>query len=294
MTLLAVPNVSEGRDFAALDRLQESLGDEVILLDRHTDVDHHRAVFTIAGPPGDLEKALGGLAEAVTREIDMSTWRGIHPAIGSLDVCPVVWTTEADRERAAASALKVAERIATMGVPVFLYGDLAASEERRERAFFRDGGLDGLWERMTSGELEADFGPGQPHPTAGGWLVTARPPLAAFNVELDTDDVAVAKEIAAEIRESGGGLPGVRAIGLMLSTGRAQVSMNVHDPVTLPLAKVVETIRESAAARGTLPIEAELIGLIPEAALADYPADVPIREFDPAFHVIERRVAPDR
>jgi len=290
LTLLAVPNVSEGRDFAALDRLQESLGDEVLLLDRHTDVDHHRAVFTIAGPQADLEKALAGLAEAVTREIDMSAWEGIHPAIGSLDVCPVVWTAEADRERAAESALRIAERIATMGIPVFLYGDLAASEERRERAFFRDGGLDGLWRRMTSGELEADFGPGHPHATAGGWLVTARPPLAAFNIELETDDLAIAKEIAAEIRESGGGLPGVRAIGLMLSTGRAQVSMNVHDPVGLPLVRVVEAVREGAARRGTAPAEAELIGLIPEAALAGYPADVPIRDFDPAFHVIERRV----
>lgn len=294
MTLLAVPNVSEGRDFAALDRLQESLGDEVVLLDRHTDVDHHRAVFTIAGPPGDIEKALGGLAEAVTHEIDMSAWRGIHPAIGSLDVCPVVWTTEGDRERAGESALKVAESIASLGVPVFLYGDLAVSEERRERAFFRDGGLDGLWQRMSSGELEPDFGPGRPHPTAGGWLVTARPPLAAFNIELDTDDVAIAKEIAAEIRESGGGLDGVRAIGLLLSTGRAQVSMNIHDPVSLPLGRVVEAVRTSAAEHGTVPVEAELIGLIPEAALAEYPADVPIREFDPAFHVIERRVAHDR
>ena len=294
MTLLAVPNVSEGRDFAALDRLQESLGSEVVLLDRHTDVDHHRAVFTISGDPGDIERALTGLAEAVTREIDMSAWRGIHPAIGSLDVCPVVWTTEADRELAADTARRIAEHVATLGIPVFLYGDLAASEDRRERAFFREGGLDTLWQRMTSGELKPDHGPDQPHPTAGGWLVTARPPLAAFNIELETDDVKAAKEIAAEIREAGGGLDGLRAIGLLLSTGRAQVSMNIHDPVTLPLAAVVEAVRSAAAERGTVPVEAELIGLIPEAALSGYPEDVPIRDFDPAFHVIERRVAHDR
>ena len=147
---------------------------------------------------------------------------------------------------------------------------------------------------MTSGELEPDFGPPVPHATAGGWLVTARPPLAAFNVELDTDNVGVAKAVAAGIRESGGGLPGLRAIGLMLSTGRAQVSMNVHDPVGLPLAAVVEAVREEAAALGAVPVEAELIGLIPEAALTGYPEDVPIRDFDPAFHVIERRVAHDR
>lgn len=294
MTLLAVPNLSEGRDFAALDRLQESLGNEVILLDRHTDVDHHRAVFTIAGSSNEVEAALKGLAGAATREIDMDTWQGIHPAIGAMDVCPVVWTREADRDLAKKTALRVAQAIAALEVPVFLYGDLAASDDRRERSFFRDGGLDALWQRMISGELEADFGPTRPHPAAGAWMVTARPPLAAFNIELDTNDVAVAKEIADGVRESGGGLPGVRAIGLMLSTGRAQVSMNIHDPVNLPLARVVEEVRVRAAALGTFLVEAELVGLIPEAAIEGYPADVPIRDFDPVFHVIERRVSHER
>ena len=294
MTLLAVPNLSEGRDFAALDRLQTALGNEIILLDRHTDVDHNRAVFTISGPTGDLIAALTGLAAAAVREINMGTWQGIHPAIGSMDVCPLVWTDSADREKAEEAALTVAERISTFGVPVFLYGDLAKDDERRERSFFREGGLDALWQRMTNGELKPDFGPAQPHPAAGAWLVTARPPLGAFNIELDTNDVAVAKEVAAAVRESGGGLPGVRAIGLLLSTGRAQVSMNIHDPVNLPLARVVEAVRDQAALRGAIPIEAELIGLIPEAALEDYPADVPIRDFDPAFHVIERRVSGER
>ena len=294
MNLLAVPNVSEGRDFASLDRMQEALGNEVLLLDRHTDVDHHRAVFTVAGPPADLEKSLVGLAGAAIREIDMTAWQGIHPAIGALDVCPVVWLSEDEREKAKEAAIRVAEIIGGMGVPVFLYGELASAGTRRERAFFREGGLDSLWQRMASGELAPDFGPAQPHPSAGAWLVTARPPLAAFNVELETGDVEVAKAVASEVRESGGGLPGLRAIGLALSTGRAQVSMNVHDPVALPLATVVEAVRAAAEARGTSPVEAELIGLIPEAALLGYPSDVPIRDFDPAFHVIERRMARDR
>ncbi|MBK8294590.1 MAG: glutamate formiminotransferase [Solirubrobacterales bacterium] len=294
MNLLAVPNLSEGRDFAALERLQTALGNEVILLDRHTDVDHHRAVFTISGPTFDLIAALAGLAAAAVREINMGEWQGIHPAIGSMDVCPIVWTDGADRDKAEETALTVAERISTFGVPVFLYGDLAVSDERRERSYFRDGGLDSIWQRMTSGELKPDFGPAQPHPTAGAWLVTARPPLAAFNIELDTNDVKIAKEVAAAVRESGGGLPGVRAIGLLLSTGRVQVSMNIHDPVNLPLARVAEAVRDQAALRGAVPIEAELIGLIPEAALEDYPADLPIRDFDPAFHVIERRVSGER
>ncbi len=289
MTVLAAPNVSEGRDFERLERLQAALGNDVQLLDRHTDIDHNRAVFTIAGSRPDVETSLVGLAGAA-REIEMPEWEGIHPAIGALDVCPVVWIEADQREAAEASALSVAERIGDFGVPVFLYGDLAGTEERRQRSFFREGGLDALWQRMASGDLVPDFGPDRPHPQAGGCLVTARPPLAAFNIELDTGDVEIARAVAAEVREIGGGPRGLRAIGLALSTGRAQVSMNVEDPVALPLAEVVETVSARAAGRGARAIEAELIGLIPEAAMAGYPESVPIRDFDPAFHIIERRL----
>lgn len=289
MNLLAVPNVSEGRDFDRLERFQDALGDEVVLLDRHTDIDHNRGVFTIAGPPADIERSLVGLA-AVVREIDMPEWQGLHPAIGALDVCPVVWLDPVDRERAHESALGVARKIGELGIPVFLYGDLATDEVRRERAFFREGGLDALWKRMISGEPVPDFGPDRPHAKAGACLVTARPPLAAFNIELDTDDVEVARAVAAEVREIGGGPVGLRAIGLVLSTGRAQVSMNIEDPVSLPLAEVVDRVSTRAADRGARAIEAELIGLIPEAAMAGYPEAVPIRGFDPAFHIIERRL----
>lgn len=293
MSLLAVPNVSEGRDFARLDRLEAALGKEITLLDRHADLDHHRAVFTLAGPAESLAEALSGLAGAATVEIDMTAWQGLHPAIGALDVCPVVWLSERRREMAAEVATEVAEAIGAMGVPVFLYGDLAKEPDRRERAYFRAGGLDSLWQRMTSGALKPDFGPNQPHPTAGATLVTARAPLAAFNLELATDELRIAREIAAAIRESPEeGIPGVRALGLSLSTGRAQVSTNVHDPIGTPLREIVEAVQEEAALRGTAVIEAELIGLIPEAALEDYPEDVPIRDFDASFHVIERRLKP--
>ena len=293
MSLLAVPNVSEGRDFARLDRLEASLGEEVTLLDRHADVDHHRAVFTLARPAETLSTALTGLAGTSTVEIDMTAWDGIHPAIGALDVCPVVWLSEGRRETAAEVATEVGQAIGAMGVPVFLYGDLATDADRRERAYFRAGGLDSLWQRMTSGGLKPDFGPGQPHPTAGATLVTARAPIAAFNLELGTDDPRVAREIASVVREGPEeGIPGVRAMGLALSTGRAQVSTNVHDPIGTPLGEVVQAVQDEAALRGTYVLEAELIGLIPEAALEDYPEDVPIRDFDPAFHIIERRLKP--
>lgn len=291
MSLLAVPNVSEGRDFARLDRLEMALGDEVTLLDRHTDIDHHRAVFTLAGPAETLTSALSGLAGAAVTEIDMTAWDGMHPAIGALDVCPVVWLSEERREMACQTANEVGEAIGKMGVPVFLYGDMASDNDRRERAYFRAGGIDNLSQRMTSGSLKPDFGPDRPHPTAGATLVTARAPLAAFNIELGTDDVRIAREIASSIREGPeDGLPGVRAIGVALSTGRAQVSTNVHDPIATPLSEVVAAVIDEATMRGTYVVEAELIGLIPEAALEDYPEGVPIRDFDPSFHVIERRL----
>ena len=184
----------------------------------------------------------------------------------------------------------MASQIGGLGVPVFLYGELARDPGRAERAYFRNGGLAELWLRMEAGELRPDFGPELPHRRGGATLVTARPPLAAFNVELDSGDLEVARSVAAGLREAGGGLPGVRAIGLLLSSGRGQVSTNVHDPRAVPLGAVVERVRELAAPLGARPLEAELVGLVPAAALAGYPADVPLRGFDPERHLIERRL----
>ncbi len=229
------------------------------LLDRHTDSDHNRTVFTLAGEAEALTAALvRGTAEAI-RSIDMTRYGGVHPAIGAL--------------------------------AVFLYGELASGPERVERAYFRNGGLTELWLRMDSGELRPDRGPTQPHRTAGATLVTSRPPLGAFNVELDTSDLDLGRAVAAGLRESGGGLAGVRAIGLPLSSGRVQVSTNIHDLAVTPLGTVVERIRSLAEPLGARPVEAELIGLIPAAALAGYPDDVPIRGFDPEQRTIERRLA---
>jgi len=296
--LLAVPNVSEGRDDSRIEALAGAFSEGALLLDRHSDADHDRTVFTLAAgaselAPGSdaLVDALATGAEAAIEAIDMSAYEGLHPAVGALDVCPVVWLDEAGRRRAADAARAVAERIAALGVPVFLYGELATVPERRERAFFRNGGLAELLLRMESGELGPDHGPAEPHPSAGATLVTARPPLAAFNVELDSPDVEVARAVAAGLRESGGGLAGVRAIGLGLGGGAGQVSTNVHDPARTPLGEVVERLRELAAPLGARPVEAELVGLVPEAALAGYPQDVPIRGFDPDLHTIERRLA---
>jgi len=289
--LLAVPNLSEGRDRGRLATLETAFSRGVSLLDRHTDGDHDRTVFTLAGQPGPLMDALVAGAEDALETIDMANYRGVHPAIGALDVCPLVWLDPADRDAARTEAVAVATQIAGLGVPVFLYGELARDPGRAERAYFRNGGLPELWLRMETGELRPDFGPDLPDRRAGATLVTARPPLAAFNVELDSGDLEVARSVAAGLRESGNGLPGVRAIGLLLSNGRGQVSTNVHDPLAVSLGTVVERVRELAAPLGARPLEAELVGLVPAAALAGYPADVPMRGFDPARHVIERRLA---
>jgi glutamate formiminotransferase / 5-formyltetrahydrofolate cyclo-ligase len=288
--LAAAPNLSEGRDPAAIARLEAGFARGVAVVDRHSDPDHNRTVLTISGVPGALLAALTAGAEVAIETIDMSKHDGLHPAIGALDVCPIVWLDPADREAAATEARMVAEQIGGLGVPVFLYGDLARRPEHAERAYFREGGVGELFARMEGGELRPDHGPPRPHPTAGATLVTARPPLAAFNVELDTGDVEAARAIAARLRESGGGLPGVRAIGLLLSSGRAQVSTNIHDPLAVTLCDVVRRVRELAAPLGVAPVEAELVGLVAELALRDYPQDVPIRGFDPSLNLIERRL----
>jgi glutamate formiminotransferase / 5-formyltetrahydrofolate cyclo-ligase len=289
--LLAVPNVCEGRDPARIAALEGAFTAGAALLDRHSDADHDRTVLTLAAAGGRLREALLRGAEQAVETLDMSAYDGLHPAVGALDVCPLVWLDPADREAARIEALEIAEQIGGLGVPVFLYGELASRPEHAERAYFRNGGLAELWLRMEAGELRPDHGPDLPHRTAGATLVTARAPLAAFNVELDSGDPEVARSVAAGLRESGGGLPGVRAIGLALASGRTQVSTNVHDPLAVPLAEVVERVRTLAAPLAARPLEAEVIGLVPRAALAAYPADVPIRDFDPAVGTIEARLA---
>lgn len=294
--LLAVPNVSEGRDAERIAGLQLAFSRGATLLDRHSDADHDRTVFTLAAGAAPLRDALLSGAEQAIETVDMTAYDGLHPAVGALDVCPVIWLDPADREAARTEALEVAAQIGGLGVPVFLYGELASSPEHGERAYFRNGGLAELWLRMEGGELRPDYGPGSPHRTAGVTLVTARPPLAAFNLELDSGDRELARAVAAGLRESGGGLPGVRAIGLALASGHTQVSTNVHDPFAVPLATVVSRVRDLAAALGARPVEAEVVGLVPEAALVGFPEDLPIRAFNPATQTIESHLTrpPDR
>ena len=282
-TLLSVPNLSEGRSPGAIARLGRAF-EPARLLDVHSDPDHGRSVFTLSARQGELAGALLAGARAAAGLIDLSGHEGVHPHVGALDVAPVVYLADADRGAAIAEALTAAALIGeVLEIPVFLYGELATSPARTERAALRAGGPGALAERIARGELAPDYGPARLHPRAGATLVSARPPLVAFNVDLATGDVKLARAIAAELRESGGGYPGVRAIGLLLrARARAQVSMNVHDHRAVRLAELVEAVRARA------PIaEAELVGLAPAAALEGFPDDVPLRAFDPRRHVIE-------
>jgi glutamate formiminotransferase len=281
--LLTVPNVSEGADRAVLDRLVDAAR-PLRLLDLHSDPDHGRSVLTLAGRQGEVAPALSALAQAAAELIDISAHAGRHPHVGALDVAPVVYPDGAQRGAACAEALTAGALIgADAQVPVFLYGDLATEPGTVERAQIRAGGPAALADRIDRGELSPDYGPRRLHTRAGATLVTARPPLIAFNVELAGDDVGLARQIAARLRESGGGLPGVRAIGLALPTrGRAQVSFNVHDHRAAPLRDLVEAVRARAPVA-----EAELVGLAPAAAFDGFPADVPLRGFDPERHLIE-------
>ena len=212
MPLVAVPNFSEGRSTRVIGALEATLGSHARVLNRHYDAQHNRCVFTIAAEPPKLVEALLAGAEHAIDLIDMRGHQGLHPHIGALDVCPVVWQADERHDGAVAAARHVAKGIAALGIPVFFYGELATSPERVERAYFREGGPAELARRMKSGELKPDLGPAEPHTSAGATLVTAREPLVAFNVELDTPNPEIARTIAAELREAGGGLPGVRAL----------------------------------------------------------------------------------
>jgi glutamate formiminotransferase len=273
--LLAVPNVSEGRDAVAVAEIADAFAaGGADLLDIHSDPDHNRSVVTLSGEPGQLSHALlAGAREALDR-IDLTAHRGLHPHVGALDVAPVVHLDAATRGAACAEALVAADLIsAELGIPVFLYGALAGG---RTRAELRRGGPAQIARRMREGELQPDFGPAEPHPTAGATLVAARPPLIAFNVELAPPATkADAMGIAAGIREGGlAGLPGVRAIGLELAArdGAPQVSLNVEDHERVSLAEVVAVI-----ARHARIAEAELVGLAPAAAFEGFPEDVHVR-----------------
>ncbi len=288
--LLAVPNISEGRDGATIDAVADAFAGApgIRLLDVHRDADHNRSVFTLAGEPGNLAPAVLSGARVAVERIDLRAHAGVHPHVGALDVAPIVHLDAATRGAACAEALVLGDLLAReLELPVLLYGALA---QGRTRAELRRGGPAELARRIAAGEVAVDFAPrmaraAAAHPTAGTTLVAARPPLVAFNVTLQSPaTLEQARAIASRIREGGSeGIAGLRAIGLQLERRRTiQISMNVERPHDAPLAAIVERIRAHA------PIAAaELVGLAPRAAFDGFPDDLPIPGFDPVKHTIE-------
>jgi glutamate formiminotransferase len=252
--LECVPNVSEGRNRAVIDDLARVCGPS--LLDVHADADHHRSVFTLAGPgAADAAAAVRTLARAVVERLDLRTHEGVHPRVGLLDVVPFVALDE-DPTSAVDAARSFGGWIASeLGVPVFLYGEADADgrtlPDVRRDAFSR---------------RAPDFGPPAPDPRTGTTAVGARPPLVAVNCRLDRDDVALARSIANKVRARDGGLPGVRALGFRLgSIGVAQVSMNVTDLDATGVEPACTAVRRAAEAAGATVVAVELVGLVPAA-----------------------------
>ena len=267
MALLeSVPNVSEGRDasvIAALGAAFTRAGARV--LDTHVDADHNRAVITLAGDDRAIEEGLVAGIDEARRHIDLRKHDGVHPRVGAADVVPVVPLTAGDLGRAVDVALAVGARVGEeLRLPVFLYGEVG---DGRRPAFFRRGGPGELQRRVDAEELEPAFGPRRLDPTAGAVLLGVRAPLVAFNLEL-RGTLDVARDVAAAVRESSGGLPGVQALGLRLGPGRIQVSTNVVDLDATPPHVMVDRIVAEAAARGAAVGEGELVGLLPARCVA--------------------------
>ena len=290
LPLESVPNVSEGRDPEALAALREAFSGPARLLDVHTDWDHHRSVFTLVGSGEELVDTLFAGIRAAANRIDLTRHEGAHPRIGAADVVPLVPLEPDAESRAREAGLALADRVGNeLELPVFFYGRL--TEDGREPAFFRRGGPHELQRRIDAGELRPDRGPDRLHPTAGGALIGVRRPLVAFNVNLRSDDVGVAREIARLVRERDGGFPGVRALGLDLPrAGFVQVSMNVTDWQAAALHEIVARIGREADARGVEVAGSELVGLMPAGpAVAAAGEMLRIDGFDPS-HVLELRL----
>lgn len=289
-----VPNVSEGRRPEVIESLADAVRGVrgVRLLDYSSDAAHNRSVFTIAGDAEALKTAVLALFERAVAAIDLRSHRGEHPRIGAVDVVPFVpiegVTSEACVALAKDTAADVARRFQ---IPVFLYEDAASSPARTQLEDIRRGEFEGLAAKMALPEWAPDFGPPAPHPTAGASVIGARMPLIAYNINLATDRLEVAKKIAAAIRQSSGGFRHVKAMGVRLEDrGIVQVSMNLTNYEKTPIFRVFETVKREAARYGVNVLESEIVGLVPSAALvstAEY--FLQLEQFTPT-QVLETRL----
>jgi len=290
-----VPNFSEGRKAETVDALAAAISSVpgVVLLDRQSDADHNRSVLTFIGPPEAAAEAAFRAAEQALHRIDLTTHRGEHPRVGATDVIPFVPIRGVTMEDCVHLARIVGRRLAEeLHIPVFLYEHAAKVPFRSRVEDIRRGGLDELGERMrTSPEWAPDFGDAKLHRTAGATIVGARRPLIAYNVNLATSDLDLAKAIALKVRASNGGLPSVKAVGIVLkSRGCVQVSMNLTNYEETPVHAAFEAVKAEAARHGVAVCSSEVIGLIPEAAVSQVAAYYLMLESFSTSQVLEARM----
>ncbi len=295
--LECVPNFSEGRDVDRLERLAGALGRQsgVVLLAREMDADHHRAVISIAGEASALIEALLAAAAIAVAEIDLRQHRGVHRRMGALDVCPFIPIAGSDMALAISTARELGRRLAErFDMPVFLYGQACQREDRRALGSVRNLEFESLCKVLAvDPQYAPDFGPAAMHPSAGACAVGARDLLIAYNIRLRSSDLALARKIAAQIRERDGGLPGLQALGFLLpESGLIQVSTNLLDYRRCGLVEVFDRVAALAHAEGVEVEASELIGLAPAAALDEsIAAHIRLPAFDAAEQILDRRLA---
>jgi glutamate formiminotransferase / 5-formyltetrahydrofolate cyclo-ligase len=287
----AVPNFSEGRDHARISRVTDAVRavPGVRILGLHSDPDHNRSVLTFAGEEDAVLSGAVALAKACAAELDLATQAGEHPRMGVLDVVPFVPLEGATMDDAVRLARRAGESLGSLGFPVYLYGAAATEPHRRTLPEVRRGGYEGIASRLEDPLWKPDYGPATLDPHRGAVAVGARPFLVAFNAYLDTAEVEVARAVARRVRESDGGLPSVRALGLNVG-GKAQVSMNLTDLEETPIPVALEAVRSAAAELGVAVESTELVGLAPlEAILQTARYYLNLRGLE-AHHVLETRL----
>jgi glutamate formiminotransferase len=263
-------NFSEGSSEQVISAIVAA-AQGVRVLDVSSDKDHNRTVLTFVGSPEAAGEAAFAVSARAVDLIDMNVHHGAHPRMGAVDVIPFVPLGQATMEEAVATARQVGQRLGqALGIPVYLYEEAATRPERRNLADIRAGEYEGLPQKLADPNWVPDFGPRQPHPTAGATAVGARIYLVAYNVNLGTPDVAIAKAIARAVRAKTGGLQNVKALGVMIQERNlAQVTMNVVDPFRTPLYRVLEMVRMEAARYGVTVVSSEVVGLVPLAVILE-------------------------
>jgi glutamate formiminotransferase len=267
----SIPNVSEGRRPEVVSRMTDVIArtPRVRLLDASSDASHNRSVFTIVGDAPSLKAATVALFEVAIATIDLRTHQGEHPRLGAVDVVPFVPIEGATMDDCVALAKDVAATVAErFALPVYLYEEASKNTQRKNLEDIRRGEFEGLAAKMRTPDWAPDFGPGEPHPSAGASVIGARMPLIAYNINLNSDRLDVAKKIATAVRHSSGGLRFVKAMGVMLEDRRiAQVSMNLTNYQKTPIFRVFEMVKREADRYGVSILESEIVGLVPAAAL---------------------------